>query len=175
MSIEELISLLSQNKLYVGTFLICLPMLTLILSSMHSKYMGKQPPWKYFYSVVIYLACIPGIFSLVITVYSLIFLHVNLLTLDINVYFLPLVSMALTLYIVRKSVTFDKIPGFDKIYGLMILLALTLIIVIVLEKLRVFVLFRGSIFLLFIAVVAVFFMLKYSMKLIFGSKKRNSV
>lgn len=172
MSILELVKLLSEFYICVIIYLVLIPLLALLLRLGHGKYRAKRSPWKYMYSVLIYLTCVPGIFSLVITVYSLLFLHANLLDVNVFVYYLPLVSMALTLTIVQKSVAFEDIPGFGKINGLILLLALTFIIMLALERFRLFVIFRGSGLLLLIVAAVIFFLLKYSIRAVLGIRKK---
>lgn len=169
MSIDSLITLLSQKREEILYFLCAVPLGAILLRLLHGKYKGKRSPWKYFYSVLVYIICIPGIFSLVISAYSLLFLHENLMTLDVLVYYLPVLSMIITLVIIKRSVEFEYIPGFSKIYGLMILFFLTFVIALILDKLRVFVIFGGSISSLFVVCVIIFLLLKYSIKLLFGS------
>ena len=172
MTILELVKLLSENYAGVIIYLVMIPLLTLSLRLGHGKYRAKRSPWKYMYSVAIYLTCIPGIFSAVITAYSLLFLHANLLAINVFVNYLPIVSMALTLLIIRKSVAFDDIPGFGKINGLILLFALTFVVIIALERLRLFIVFRGSGVLMLIVAVAIFFLLKHSIRLVFGIRRR---
>jgi hypothetical protein len=157
----------------VLVYLAAVPAAALLLRFLHGKYKGKRPPWKYIYSVLVYQTCIPGVFAVTVTVYSWLFLHANLLTLDIFIYYLPIISMLLTLFIISRSVPFKFIPGFERIYGLIILLELTFLITIFIDRLRVFISFRGSVLTLFLISAAVFFLLKYAEKLLFGQRKNQ--
>lgn len=51
---------------------------------------------------------------------------------------LPIASMILTLWLIRKNVTFDQIPGFDKLGGLILILAAVIIFMWILEKTHIF-------------------------------------
>ena len=139
---------------------------------LHGKHGGGISPWKYVYSVIIYLACIPGIFSLFLTLYSVLLLRASLLAVNVLSYFLPFLSMFLTLFIVRRSVTFDDIPGFRRLYGLFLLIGLTFLVLFTLDRLRILLIFRSSIFLFFGLGIAIFFLLKYSARLLFGRFRR---
>ena len=55
---------------------------------------------------------------------------------DTNIFtqILPIVSMIITLWLVRKNVSFDDIPGFDKIGGLIMIISALIIFMWILEK-----------------------------------------
>ena len=108
---------------------------------------AAKSPWKYIYSVIIYLSSIPGIFIIFTVLYLVVFQHTNLLHLSIYTYFLPILSVFLTLIIIRKSIEFEDIPGFKKISGLFSYIICTFIILLILERLRIFLFFHGSIYL----------------------------
>ncbi len=173
MTVEQMISALDSYTPIVLIYLGASPLLSLLLRLLHGRGGGEQSPWKYFYSALIYLACVPGIVSLVLTLYSLLFIRANLLNLNVSFYYLPVLSMFLTLIIIRKSVTFDAIPGFKKLYGLFSLILISFLVVFILDRLRIFIFFRGSI-LAFLGVwVVIFIALKYATRLLFGRFKRK--
>jgi hypothetical protein len=101
--------------------------------------------WRHCYSIMAYLSCVPGMFAVAITLYSLFLLRTNLLRVDVLVYFLPIVSMAATLLVIRRAITFERIPGFGRLAGLMITMGTSFLAVLLLDRLRVLVLFGGSI------------------------------
>lgn len=145
-----------------------MPLAAFCLRFIHGKYGGSDSPYKYFYSVLIYLSCIPGIFIFFIVFYLAVFQRYNILTLSIFTYFLPLISVFFTLIIIRKNVLFRHIPGFKRITGLFGYIICTFIILLILDRLRIFLFFHGS-FLIFILIwAAIFIGLKLSTKKIFG-------
>jgi len=146
---------------------------SLVLRLVHGKDHGGRSPWNYFYSVLIYLSSVPGIFFFFIIFYLAIFQRVNLLQLSLFTYILPVVSMFITLIIIRKSVTFDEIPGFNKIIGLFAILLSTFLILLILDRLRIFIFFRGSILSFGLIWVGIFVTLKIAAGLLFGKAKRR--
>jgi len=56
----------------------------------------------------VYLVCIPGLLASVLTSYSLFFRHADLLNVNLAVYFLPIISMIVTLILIHKTVNFEK-------------------------------------------------------------------
>ncbi|MBN2443714.1 MAG: hypothetical protein JXJ04_20300 [Spirochaetales bacterium] len=173
MTIDQIIKTASNFNLFILVFFLVIPLFCILLRFIHKRDQGHLSPWKYYYSVLVYLSCIPGMFSSVLTGYALLFIHENLLKVNALVYFLPVVSMVASLLIIRKSVTFDEIPGFKKLYGLILLLAATFIIAFILDKIRIWIFFGGSVFWFFIACVALFFVLKYSARLLLGAFKKK--
>ena len=59
----------------------------------HDPEKSVTGPWKYVYSVLIYLTSIPGVFAAVVVAYTMFFQRGNLLRLNVFVTFLPIASM----------------------------------------------------------------------------------
>lgn len=170
MNIQQIMNINPAYNLQILIFLTAIPVLTLILNILSSP-KNNQSPWKYIYSVLVYLSCIPGIFSGIITLYSLFFIKQNLLTLNITTYYLPIVSMIITLSLIRKVLTFDEIPGYGRLSGLMLVIGLTFVSVIIIERTRIFVM--SSIQGFIILCLVIFFVIKYGFKMIFGDFKKR--
>ena len=94
----------------------------------------------------------------VLTAYTLFISRENLLDQNVLVYVAPVAAMAVTLLIVRRNVSFDAVPGFDRIWGLMTMIAMTFVIVLAIAKTSIFLFFGGPIVML-IAICAVVFAL----------------
>ena len=142
----------------------------MLLRLIHGSYRAALSPWKYFYTVLIYLSCIPGIFVLFAGLYLAVFQHANLLALDLVVYALPVLSMIVTLLIIRRTVHFDDIPGFRRITGLVAITIATFVVLLILDRLRIFLFFRAS-FLWFIVIgFGIFLALKIGGRLLLGKR-----
>lgn len=175
MNLEEIIKILSNRGIFVLLVIFLVPLFSYILRFLHGKFKGSLSPWKYVYSLIVYITCTLGMFSLFILIYSVVFLHANLLNLNVVVYFLPIVSMIVTLSIIKKSVDFNDIPGFDRIYGLLTLIIVTFVVVVIISKLRILIIFGGSITTFIIFCLLIFIFLKLGLKMLFGSKNRKEV
>ena len=147
-----------------------LPVLVWLLGVMHGRGNGGTSPWRYIYSVFVYVVCVPGMFSSVLTPYSLFFRNENLLEVNLLVYVLPIISMLVTLIFVRKNVGFDAVPGFERLSGLMILLACSFGLALAIHKTRLFVGFFGSIDRLFLLAAGIFALLKWGAYMVFRRK-----
>ncbi|MEZ4765253.1 MAG: hypothetical protein R3C26_19345 [Calditrichia bacterium] len=106
-----------------------------------------------------------------LTAYSLFFLRSNLLEVNALIYFLPIISMIVTLALMRRNVNFDYLPGFDRLRGLMLLLAVTFIVSFLLMQLRIWLFFGGSIGSLLIGMILIFLLLRYGSRLLLRGKK----
>ena len=125
MTLQELFNLIAASPAYVIFYFAIIPFAAL-LAGLLSKSEGHIAPWNILYSVLIYAVCIPGIFAVTLSVYFFLFERKSILQTDLYTQVLPIVSMVATLLIIRKNVDFDYIPGFDKISGLITMIAATL-------------------------------------------------
>ena len=171
MTIAALIDRLSDHSACLIAALVAVPLFSFVYGKAHGRGRGIQPPHRYVYSVVVYLSCVPGIFSLVITAYTMLFIRGNLLTVNGLVYFLPIVSMIVTIAVVRRNVDLDYVPGFDRLVGLCTLLAVTFGLSLALLKSRLLIIFGGPIRTLLILMVVIFLLLKWAAHRVFHGKR----
>lgn len=171
MTLRDLIVQAGQHPQWLALYFGIIPLLALLLPLFHKKGFGEFGPWNYLYSLLTYLSCIPGLMSAVLVGYSLFFVHENLLDANPLVYFLPLVSMFATLVLIRKQVDFDKLPGFDRLSGLMILIGGAFAIALFISKVFVGIFFGGSLFQLLAIATAIFLLLKWATHAVFRGPK----
>jgi amino acid transporter len=174
MSINDFLAFVDGHALVSALAMAAAPVGALIWTVVHKPEDSARAPWKHGYSVFVYLACIPGMFSAVLVGYALFFTHENLLSANALVYFLPLAAMAATLVVIRRRVTWKELPGFGRLSGLMLMIALSFALALLMDKTRIFVAFFGSIDRLFILVAAIFALLKAGAWLAFGRRKREN-
>ena len=167
MTTRDLIELAGQHPLALFVAFLAPPLAAWLLGMMHPRGQGGLAPWKYFSAVLVYLTCLPGMFAVVITAYSLFFSRENLLDANLLVSLLPIVSMAATLILIRKDVSFDEVPGFDRLSGLMALVGCSFAIALAIQKTNIFLFFGGSIEKLFILAAGVFALLKWGAYMLF--------
>ncbi len=138
MTFQEFFDLLAENPVYILAFFILIP-LTAILAGWMGKGEGHLTPWKQLYSTLIYLICVPGIFAVTLSIYLFVFERRSILLTDIYTQILPVLSMVITLMVIRKNVNLDLIPGFDKISGLITIITATLVLMWLVDRTRVWV------------------------------------
>jgi len=136
MTLRELFDYLSDNPLVVAAYFSLL-LITAILAGIMGRGEGHLSPWKYLYSAIVYLVCVPGIFAAALAVYLFLFeqggsiFNVNLLT-----QVLPVAAMLVTLNVIRRNVEFGYIPGFGKLTDLMMTIFTMFLLMYLLNRLH---------------------------------------
>jgi hypothetical protein len=148
MTPRQWLDLLASEPVWVGGYLASLPALAFLVALSHPRGKGNDAPWKYVYSLLVYAACIPGMFGAAITLYMMLFAGENLLDVNMLVTLGPVASMAATLAIAGRNVDFGPLPGFGRLNGLMVVLGLTFGVLFALSRTRLWLVFGGSIFVL---------------------------
>jgi hypothetical protein len=161
MTTREFIQAADSHPLILISTLAALPLLAWLCGRIHAKDRGSAAPWKYFYSLLVYAACIPGLFAAVLIAYTLFFTKENLLDASLLAYFLPIASMIATLVAIRQNVSFDDVPGFDRLSGLMLMIGLSFATALAIDKTRIWVFFGGSVDRLFLLAAGVFALMKW--------------
>jgi hypothetical protein len=167
MTARELIQLSNQHPWVLAGLFVFAPLAAWGCGRLHGPGNGANAPWKYVYSILVYLTCVPGMFAGVLTGYALFFTHENLLDVSFLVYVLPIISMVVTLVMIRKTVSFEAIPGFDRLSGLMVMIGCSFAIALAIQKTRIWIVFGGSIDRLIILAVGVFALLKWGTYMLF--------
>jgi hypothetical protein len=170
-TIRDLIDFLGQHPLILLAIFAAPPLLALVLGRLLGRERAGETPWKYVFAVLVYLVCIPGMLAAVLTAYTLFFTRENLLDVNVLVYLLPLLSMAVSLMLISSAVGFERVPGFQRLSGLMLLLATTFVILLFVSKTRIWLVFAGSFLNLAVLAVAVFALLKWGVHMAMGRKK----
>jgi len=119
MTIRQLMTDVSMQPMWVQLAALAIPVVfTLFCSLFHEEADGNQWPWKYVYSLIIFAVCIPGIFSMVVTGYSMFFASENLLDANVLFIFGPLATMLLTVQVIKwNRISIDRLPGFKRLIG----------------------------------------------------------
>ena len=137
MTLQEFFDICSAHPEIVGFYFVALP-LTAFLASVFGKGEGHLTPWKYLYTFIIYLAMIPGIFAIILNVYLFLFERQPIMQTNIYTQILPIFIMIFTLWLVRRNVPFEYIPGFDKISGLAFMTFAILGVMWLLDRMHIF-------------------------------------
>lgn len=136
MTLRELFEYLSLHPESVVIYFLLIPV-TALLAGILGRGEGSQSPWKYLYSALVFLVCVPGIFAAALAVYLFVFepggsiFNVNLLT-----QVLPIASMIVTLGIIRRNTTFQYIPGFSKLSDLIFMIGAVFLLMYLIDRLH---------------------------------------
>jgi len=136
MTIAEFGGFLGNKPLLVFLFFGFI-ILFAILAGIMGKGEGHLSPWKYLYSALIYLTCIPAILIVTISVFALFFeKDVSLADTNLVTQVVPVISMIATLMISKSNVSLDRIPGFGKISGLILMIIASSVLITFVGKMR---------------------------------------
>ena len=160
MTIQELLQYAGRYPGAILGVFGSVPVVTWVVGRLHGRGRGGAVPWKYIYAALVYTSCVPGLFAAVVTGYALFFTSVNLLEVNALVYLLPVVSMVVTLILLGQNVDFDAVPGFQRLSGLMTLIAVSFVVALAISKTRLWIFFGGSIVLLFALAAVAFVVMK---------------
>ncbi|MCY4483550.1 MAG: hypothetical protein OXC12_11780 [Spirochaetaceae bacterium] len=173
MTLRELFAAVDGARVPLLIGLGAVVVLTALIGVLHGRDNGGRPPWRHLYAVLVYAACAPGIFAAVTVVYALLFSGDNLLDLNAATYLAPIAAMVLTLGIMRRNVRFDEVPGFGRITGLMTMIGAVFAIALILKSLRVWLFFSASLVWFLVLVVAMFVLVKWGGRLLFGRGRQR--
>lgn len=137
MTLRDFILYLSDHPMPLMAFFIGIPLIALWVGWVDAD-KGHESPWRYIYAVLVFAVCIPGIFSLALSAFQFLFQY-NRSILDANLLtqVVPVVSMFLTLSIVKRNIPFEYVPGLGKISSLMTLIAVSFALMYLLDRTRI--------------------------------------
>ena len=167
MTTRELIVAAGEHPQALSAFFAAVPAASYLLGRAHPPGEGGLEPWRRGYAWLVYLACVPGTFAAVITAYSVLFDGRSLLDLDVSTHFVPIASMAASLFLMRRTVDFDLVPGFDRIGGLLTMLGCAFATALVLQRTFIGFIFIGSWTALAGLAAAVFLLFRWGAKTFF--------
>lgn len=172
MTLEDIFNLVAQNPKYVIFYFAILPVATLLAGLLDND-RGHTLPWNYIYSLLIYLAVVPGLFALTLNIYQFLFEKVSIMNMDLILQVLPIVSMVFTLLIIRRNVDLDYIPGFEKLSGLLMIITAVLGLMWLADRTRIvaFMYLRWELVLLIF--VGLLLLIRFGFQRSFGSPYRS--
>jgi len=138
MTLREFLDHIGNNPNLAIAYLLLIP-LTALIAMFLGKGEGHLSPWKYLYSILIYMICIPGIFGIALSIYLFLFEKQSIFDMDMYTQAFPVLSMSFTLLLIGKNVSLDKIPGFGKMGGLIMMIISIFAIMWFLDRVRLFV------------------------------------
>jgi hypothetical protein len=114
---------------------------------------------------------VPGVFAAVIVAYTLLFTRENLLGLDVFVTFVPIASMIATVEVIRRRADLDRLPGFDRLWGLIGLLTVSFVIALILDRLRVWLFFGGGMLSLVVIAAILYLVFRTTLRAARGTRR----
>ena len=137
MTLGEFLRVCAENPALLIFYFTAVP-LTALLALFFGRGQGHLSPWKYLYSVLVYLVCIPGIFAVILSIYLFLFEQRSLLETNLYTQILPILSMVVTILLIRRNVSLDHVPGFGRLSGLLMIMFAVIAVLWVLDRMRIF-------------------------------------
>lgn len=121
MTLSQLFISISKNPWPLALYFILMPVIAWLVGLVST---GSRDVkfWSYIYAVLVYAICIPGIFAVTLNIYLFLFERQSIWQANIIMQFLPVISMGLTLMLIKSKIPFSIIPGFGKISGFLTLI-----------------------------------------------------
>lgn len=163
MTLGDFFELCGDNPRFLLAYFLLIPLIALI-AFFFSKGQGHQSPWKYLFSVLIYLVAIPGIFAVTLTIYLFLFERRPIMETNIFTQILPVVSMLATFILIRKQVDMKFVPGFGKLSGLILILSILMVIMWVIDKTHIYSITIIPFWIVLLMLVAGFFVVRMGLK-----------
>lgn len=135
MTLNDIFDSLERNPLPILIYFVALPLIAWIMGGIAQDTQDVKT-WRYLYAVLVYAVCIPGIFAVTLNVYLFLFERQSIWEANLLLQFLPILSMILTLILIKSKISFDLIPGFGKIAGFLTLIAALIGIMWFFDRLR---------------------------------------
>ncbi len=137
MTLQEIFDYIRDHQLIAILFFLAVPLIALVTTWI-GKGEGTKTPYNYVYSVLMYLAAVPGIFAVTLCVYTFLFERANFLEVNVLVYFMPIISMIVTMMILRASIDLEDVPGSGKLSGFLMTIFVVILIMYILDRTRIF-------------------------------------
>jgi len=167
MTLGEFFGFINENPFYIVFYFAALP-LAAFLANVFGKGEGHLSPWCVFYSVVLYMVAVPGIFSIILNLYHMLFENISIYDANIISQILPILSMVATFFLVKQNVSFDEIPGFGKLTGFLSSVAGVMLIMFILNKVHLIAFTYVKFHYIILLLVALFIFIRFGTKKLFS-------
>ncbi len=171
MTLKESFDLLSEMPQQVLGYFLIIP-LTALLAWLIGRGEGHLSPWKYLYTLLVFLVAIPGIFAVTLNLYLFLFEKQSIMDANIYTQILPIASMVVTFLLIRQNVRFDRVPGFGKIGGLITLIAIILGFMWIVDRTHIYVFSYMPFQQVLLIFAGLFLAARWSTKRLFSSPNR---
>jgi len=167
MTLGDLITQFGDNPFYPVFYFLIIPF-SALLGNIMAKGEGHDSPWCYFYTALIYLSVIPGIFAILLNLYHMMFEKRSIYETNIMIDILPILSMFVTLLLIKRNVPFSAIPGFGKMTGFLSIIACVMVLFFFIEKTNLFIFSALPFVWIIVILVVMFAVIRIGTKKIFS-------
>ncbi|OIN56824.1 hypothetical protein [Arsenicibacter rosenii] len=122
MTLRDLFQSVSDNPGLLILLLLPVPAIAFLANLWSGQTAEEIWKWRYVYAVLVYLACIPGMFAVTLNIYLFLFERQSIWDMNLVIQVLPILSMVGTLMLIRKKLPFSYVPGFGRLSGFLTLI-----------------------------------------------------
>lgn len=137
MTLGEFFTWMGSSPQYIIGYFVLMPLLALLMWFV-AKGQGHTSPWKYVYTTILYAVSIPGIASVAFNIYLFAFQRQNIYDANLFIQVIPILSMIITIWLMKQNVDFKYLPGFDKLSQLITIIFSALLLMWVADKVRIY-------------------------------------
>jgi hypothetical protein len=139
MTLRDIFDQVSANPSALIWFLLCIPLLTFIVSIWQDPNVPpQQSQTRFIYAVLAYAAAIPGIFAFTLNLYTFLFERQSIWTMNLVTQVLPIITMVITLIMIKRSIPFEYVPAFGKLSGFVTIIFAAIGIMWFVDRLRIY-------------------------------------
>lgn len=139
MTLEQIFQAISTNPNGLLLFLLAIPLATFLVNIWQDPQIHPQQSLaRYAYAVLAYLACIPGIFAVTLNLYLFLFERQSIWKLDLIIQALPIITMAITLVLIKWKMPFEYVPQLERLSGFMTIITALIGILWFVDRLRLY-------------------------------------
>ena len=136
MTLQDLFDYALEHPANVLFYFALIPFAALLAGWMEREE-GHLPPWNYLYSTLVYLVAVPAILAVAYSVYKWLFERASILDANLMVQVLPIASMLLTFFLIKRQVRIESLPGFNRLGGLVMMISSAIIIMWFIDRVRI--------------------------------------
>ena len=167
MTFGDFLTHVNTNPFYIVFYFLIIPIAALLINIV-AKGEGHTNPWCGIYSGLIYMVVVPGIFSILLNVYHMLFEKQSIYDANIISQILPIVSMFLTLYIIKRNVDFKRIPGFGRMTSFLGTVTAVMLILFILNKTHLIAFTYVKFHYIILMLIALFVFIRFGAKRLFS-------
>ena len=138
MTLRDFFEAVSGKPLFLFVLLMAVPTITFLVNTWSGETAESIWKWRYVYAVLVYLACIPGIFAFTLNVYLFLFERQSIWDMNLAVQVLPILTMVVTLALIRRKIPFNYIPAFGKLSSVLTLITAVMGILWFIDRTRIY-------------------------------------
>ena len=166
MTLQELSTLIDRNPTPTLVYFLALPCLAWLLGLSQKSSPIQPSPLRWVYSIILFGVCLPGLLAVLVFTEKL--ARGQLMQIDLISQIVPVVSMIATWVLISRLPDPQSIPGFRRLTGFALILALTLLGGFLLMRTHVWLFFGSGIGSLLVFMGIFFLLLKWAFDRAFG-------